>query len=43
MTAPQQVSGYRHFHEELAELKQRLLDMSAHAEHLVDLSIKALL
>ncbi|MEP6904736.1 MAG: phosphate signaling complex protein PhoU [Gemmatimonadales bacterium] len=43
MTAPQQTTGQRHFHEELAQLKQRLLDMSGHAENLVDLSIKSLL
>ncbi|HEY4954800.1 MAG TPA: phosphate signaling complex protein PhoU [Gemmatimonadaceae bacterium] len=43
MTAPQQSSGQRHFHEELAQLKQRLLDMSGHAERLVDLAIKSLL
>ncbi len=43
MTAPQQSPGYRHFHEELAQLKQRLLDMSGHAERLVDLAIKSLL
>ncbi|MBP6771882.1 MAG: phosphate signaling complex protein PhoU [Gemmatimonadaceae bacterium] len=35
--------GYRHFHDELATLKQRLLDMSERAESLVDLSIEALL
>jgi phosphate transport system protein len=43
MTAPQQSQGQRHFHEELAQLKQRLLDMSGHAERLVDLAIKSLL
>ena len=43
MTAPQQSPGYRHFHEELAQLKQRLLDMSGQAERLVDLAIKSLL
>ncbi|MGQ0539482.1 MAG: phosphate signaling complex protein PhoU [Gemmatimonadaceae bacterium] len=32
----------RHFHEELATLKQRLLDMSGHAEELVDLAVEAL-
>jgi phosphate transport system protein len=42
MTIPQQGQG-RHFHEELAQLKQRVLDMSAQAERLVDLSITALL
>ena len=34
--------GFRHFHEQLAELKQRLLDMAGHAEELVDLSIDSL-
>jgi phosphate transport system regulatory protein PhoU len=43
MTSPQQAAGNRHFHEELAELKQRLVDMSALAEHLVDQSIRSLL
>jgi len=36
-------SGFRHFHDQLATLKQRLLDMSARAEELVDLSVDALL
>jgi phosphate transport system protein len=43
MTAPRQRPGYRHFHDELAQLKQRLLDMSGQAERLVDLAIKSLL
>jgi len=43
MTSPQQTAGNRHFHEELAELKQRLVDMSALAEKLVDQSITSLL
>ncbi len=43
MTAPQQSPGYRHFHEELAQLKQRLLDMSGQAERLVDLAIRSLM
>jgi phosphate transport system protein len=43
MTSPQQAAGNRHFHEELTELKQRLVDMSALAERLVDQSIKSLL
>ena len=47
MTQPQtqpQVAGtgYRHFHEQLAELKQRLLDMASRAEELIDLSVEAL-
>lgn len=36
-------SGVRHFHENLAQLKTRLLEMSALAEDLVRLSIEALL
>jgi phosphate transport system protein len=36
-------SGFRHFHEQLATLKQRLLDMSGRAEELVELSVDALL
>lgn len=43
MTAPQQTTPQRHFHDELAQLKQRLLDMSGQAEDLVDLAIKSLL
>jgi phosphate transport system protein len=43
MTAPQQGTGARHFHDELAQLKQKLSDMSALAEQLVERSIKALL
>ncbi len=35
--------GYRHFHEELEQLKQRLFDMSARAEALVELAVDALL
>jgi phosphate transport system protein len=42
MTSPVQAPA-RHFHEELAQLKQRLIDMSRDAERLVDLSIKSLL
>lgn len=34
--------GYRHFHDELAILKQRLLAMSERAESLVELSMEAL-
>ena len=36
-------AGFRHFHEQLDQLKQRLLDMSERAESLVDLSVEALL
>lgn len=35
-------AGHRHFHEELAKLKHQLLEMSALAEELVALSIRAL-
>lgn len=43
MTSPQQSAGYRHFHEDLTQLKQALLDMGAVSQNLIDLSIKALL
>ena len=36
-------TGFRHFHDQLAELKQRLLDMSQRAEELVEISVEALL
>jgi phosphate transport system protein len=35
--------GFRHFHDQLAQLKQRLLDMSDLATSLLDLSVDALL
>jgi phosphate transport system protein len=35
--------GFRHFHDQLEELKQRLLAMSERAESLVDLAVDALL
>jgi phosphate transport system protein len=35
--------GFRHFHDQLEELKQRLLEMSERAESLVDLAVDALL
>ncbi|HEX2722156.1 MAG TPA: phosphate signaling complex protein PhoU [Gemmatimonadaceae bacterium] len=35
--------GFRHFHDQLNELKRKLLEMSAHAEKLVDTSIGALI
>ncbi|MBK6488219.1 MAG: phosphate signaling complex protein PhoU [Gemmatimonadetes bacterium] len=41
--SPDTASGFRHFHDQLATLKQRLLDMSARAEELVDLAVDALL
>jgi phosphate transport system protein len=36
-------AGVRHFHEQLSELKQRLLTMSERSEQLVDLAIESLL
>ena len=41
--APAAASGFRHFHDELEQLKQRLFDMSARSEALVDLAVDALL
>jgi phosphate transport system protein len=35
--------GFRHFHDQLEELKQRLLAMSERAESLVDLAVESLL
>lgn len=43
MTPADQASGYRHFHEQLDTLKQRLLDMSERAEALVELAVDSLL
>jgi phosphate transport system protein len=43
MTAPRESAGFRHFHEQLSELKRRLLEMSSHAEKLVEMSVNALL
>ena len=36
-------AGFRHFHDQLATLKQRLLDMSERAEVMIELSVDALL
>ena len=36
-------TGFRHFHEQLDMLKQRLLDMSERAEALIDMAVDALL
>ena len=41
--SPETAGGFRHFHDQLGELKQRLLDMSERAEALIDLSVDALL
>jgi phosphate transport system protein len=35
-------AGFRHFHDQIERLKQRLLDMSHRAEELVDLAVDAL-
>lgn len=43
MTVSMHNPGFRHFHEQLAELKRKLLEMSGNAERLVELSINALL
>ena len=43
MTAGRETAGSRHFHEQLSELKRRLLEMSSHAEKLVEMSLTALL
>ena len=42
MTA-EPAAGFRHFHDQLEELKRKLLEMSGHAERLVDISIGALI
>jgi phosphate transport system protein len=43
MSPVEHAAGYRHFHEQLETLKQRLLDMSERAEALVDGAVEALL
>jgi phosphate transport system protein len=43
MTPAEAATGFRHFHDDLASLKQRLLDMSERAEGLVELAVDALL
>jgi phosphate transport system protein len=42
-TGPEGTAGFRHFHEQLAHLRARLLDMSAKAEELLGASVEALL
>jgi phosphate transport system protein len=37
------LTGFRHFHEQLDELRRKLLEMSGHAEKLVDQSITSLI
>jgi len=43
MSPAEATQGFRHFHDQLAELKRKLLDMSERAEALIDLSVEALL
>ena len=43
MTADATSSGFRHFHDQLSSLKQKLLDMSATAEERTDLAVEALM
>jgi phosphate transport system protein len=43
MSPSEAAVGFRHFHDQLAHLKQRLLDMSDIATSLLDLSVDALL
>jgi len=43
MTATQDATGFRHFHDQLDELTARLLTMSNRAEELVEQSLDALL
>ena len=38
-----ETAGFRHFHDQLQTLKERLLDMSGRAEELVDLAVASLL
>ena len=42
MTQPHGGGGYRHFHEQLTALEERLLHMANRAEDLVDLAVDAL-
>jgi len=43
MSPTETATGFRHFHDQLAHLKQRLLDMSDLAKSLIDHSVEALL
>jgi len=43
MTADATSAGFRHFHDQLSSLKQKLLDMSATAEERTDLAVEALM
>jgi phosphate transport system protein len=42
MTQEPTTAGFRHFHDQLAELEQRLLAMAERAEELVDLAMESL-
>ena len=43
MSPAETATGFRHFHDQLGVLRQRLLEMSGRAEELIDLSVDALL
>jgi phosphate transport system protein len=43
MTVPSTTRPFRHFHDELAQLKGRLLYMSRRAEEMIDLAVDALM
>ncbi|MGH7720869.1 MAG: phosphate signaling complex protein PhoU [Gemmatimonadaceae bacterium] len=43
MTLGDQATGYRHFHDQLDTLKQKLLEMSQRSEELLELAVEALL
>ncbi len=43
MTTGELAIGLRHFHDKLATLKQRLLDMSERAEALIDLAVESMM
>lgn len=43
MTADAMSAGFRHFHDQLSSLKQKLLDMSTTAEERTDLAVEALM
>ena len=43
MSAPAEATRFRHFHDQLATLRRRLLDMSERSEALIDLAVESLL
>src|SRR5437762_10391952 len=43
MTADSNPAGFRHFHDQLSSLKEKLLGMSSTAEERTDLAVEALL